>query len=641
MNRLLTLVLACLFSACSGGGAGSPCAGSCADAPQRLEVAEVERVLAQAIAEAQARGVKASIAVVDRSGNVLGVFRMTGARQSITIDSGRGVRGGLEGISLIPDSLAAIAKAITAAYLSTEGNAFSTRSVSLIIQQHFYPGEFDQPGGPLFGVQFSSLPCSDLSTRFNGTRPAVGPQRSPLGLSADPGGFPLYKNGTVVGGVGVMADGVYGLDLDAGDSDSDLDELIALAASSGFEPPQDRRAERITLDGKPLRYSDATPALLATNPASAPAFATLDGVAGSRISVPGYSSNALVAGTAFGQSDSGIRAATGVFAALDGFVLVDSANAERFAPRAATDAAVTGASALSAAEVQQLLASALAVANRARAQIRRPLGTPARVSIAVTDTYGAALGLVRSRDAPLFGLDVSLQKARSAALFSNRAAAADLLAAPETQYLANGQNASIAAYVQRFRDFLGQPNALADGAYAYGGRSIGNLARPYFPDGIRAPDNFGPLAKRISDWSVFSIGLQLDLVNSALIQHVTFVLGGGSDTAPGSCTPLPLTPNGQNRLANGLQIFAGAVPVYRAAVLVGGIGISGDGIDQDDMIAFLGLHEAGLALNGALNHAPASMRADQLVPQGARLRYVQCPQAPYHASSEQNVCEGK
>ncbi|MFX8864338.1 hypothetical protein ABTM79_19545, partial [Acinetobacter baumannii] len=77
--------------------------------------------------------------------------------------------------------------------------------------EHFDPGTHNAPAGPLFGVQFSQLPCSDLNERLGD---GVGPQRSPLGLSADPGGFPLYKDGTPVGGVGVITDGVYGLDLD-------------------------------------------------------------------------------------------------------------------------------------------------------------------------------------------------------------------------------------------------------------------------------------------------------------------------------------------------------------------------------------------------------------------------------------------
>jgi hypothetical protein len=58
------------------------------------------------------------------------------------------------------------------------------------------------------------------------------------------------------------------------------------------------------------------------------------------------------------------------------------------------------------------------------------------------------------------------------------------------------------------------------------------------------------------------------------------------------------------------------------------------------MIAFLGVHEAGLAL-GSVNHAPADMRSDTLAPGGAHLRYVNCPQAPFPGSSEQEACSGK
>jgi hypothetical protein len=83
------------------------------------------------------------------------------------------------------------------------------------------------------------------------------------------------------------------------------------------------------------------------------------------------------------------------------------------------------------------------------------------------------------------------------------------------------------------------------------------------------------------------------------------------------------------------------VPIYRGNRLVGAIGISGDGVDQDDMVAFLGLHNAGVRLNTGLGNAPREIRADTLVPNNARLRYVQCPQAPFIGSDEQNVCEGK
>lgn len=77
-------------------GAGSQgCTGSCASAQSFLSPPEVERILAQAAQEAQARNRPAVIAVVDRVGNVLAVYRMNGAPATMRIVSGRPVRGGL------------------------------------------------------------------------------------------------------------------------------------------------------------------------------------------------------------------------------------------------------------------------------------------------------------------------------------------------------------------------------------------------------------------------------------------------------------------------------------------------------------------------------------------------------------------
>ena len=95
------------------------------------------------------------------------------------------------------------------------------------------------------------------------------------------------------------------------------------------------------------------------------------------------------------------------------------------------------------------------------------------------------------------------------------------------------------------------------------------------------------------------------------------------------------------RLANGLQIFPGSVPVFRGDMLIGGIGVSGDGIDQDDMISFLGLHNAGEVLDTGVGNAPPELRADNLVVGGVNLRFVNCPFSPFLNSREQGVCAGK
>ncbi|MEQ8859726.1 MAG: heme-binding protein [Pseudomonadales bacterium] len=679
-NVLLGIpVVAFALSGCGGGSGGSsagvdavpaPCSGSCVDSSSRLVVADVQRIVAQAVHEARAQQVdQATIAVVDRVGNVLGVFRMTPSQpQQVVIataldaDGNAVISAGLEGIRLpvapapvAIDDQAAIAKAVTGAYLSSEGNAFSTRTASQIVQENFNPGERNQPSGPLFGVQFSQLACSDFSSNFNGVGPNVGPKRSPLGLSADPGGFPLYKAGVPVGGVGVIADGLYSVDKVISDSDRDLDEMIALAATFGFAAPVDRRADQITVEGKTFRFSDVGFEDLASDPASAPAYSSISGAVGTEIAVTGYSDGTFKAGTVFGTAASGIRPDGDVnYPGRDAFVFVDDTDGLRFAPRAGTDVASLGGAALTAAEARTIVDNALGVANRARAQIRRPLGSQARVTVSLVDTNGEILAMARTRDAPVFGADVSLQKARTAAFFSSASAADFLRAVPPTVYLETSDAnvrvsrlVDVGGYVTAAQDFLNDPGALENGAIAFSDRAGGNLSRPFFPDGVQN-NPAGPFSKPRGEWSPFSTGLQLDLSMNALLQHVLFVAGAFpadvGDGCPG--VALSLTTGGSPtvagvRLGNGLQIFPGSVPVFRGDVLVGGIGVSGDGIDQDDMISFLGLHNAGVELGGAVNNAPPAMRADQLEPRGVRLRYVQCPQSPFIDSDEQNVCQDK
>jgi uncharacterized protein GlcG (DUF336 family) len=642
------------LAACGGGGSSTPeapgvstdsqaCDGSCANASSLLTVADVQDVIARAVAEAQARSTPATIAVVDRVGNVLGVFAMNGAPSTFTVRSRPNVDGGLEGVNIVPSTLAAIAKAVTGAYLSSEGNAFSTRTASQIVQEHFNPGEALAASGPLSGVQFSQLPCSDLNLRFAGGAPDAGPKRSPLGLSADPGGFPLYKGGTPVGAVGVMADGLYTLDTVVTDKDVDVDEAIALAATFGRAAPDDRRAHRITVDGKTLRFSDMDIADLQASTNSPPTFASLNGTAGAVVSVPGYSNGTLVDGTAFGQAPSGIRPDTLDYAGLDAFVLVDPTNVERFRPRAGTEAS----GALTATEAREIVVGALRTANRSRGQIRRPLTSPARVSVSLVDSNGVILAIARTRDAPLFGIDVSLQKARTAAFFSSAQAASQLNALPPAVYLNGGltvlRSEPLSQYVDALRAFTGLPNAMADGQVAFTSRAIGNLSRAVYPDGVDGNPP-GPLAKPVNEWSVFSTGIQLDLAYNAIVQHVGFVLGAAPDV-PTNCTGVSGFDSGFTvagaigGLANGLQIFPGSAPVYRDRTLVGAVGVSGDGVDQDDMIAFLGIQDAASRLGG-FAQAPADMRTDQLQPQGARLRYIGCPQGPFLDSTESEPCRG-
>lgn len=201
---------------------------------------------------------------------------------------------------------------------------------------------------------------------------------------------------------------------------------------------------------------------------------------------------------------------------------------------------------------------------------------------------------------------------------------------------------------------LGAPTLFNQGI-AFSDRALGDLARPFYPDGIdnSAP---GPLSLPFATWSPFADGLQLDLVK---FDVATYGLDGGAGAPPPTAgcgngtggnvvgggantglVPAAAPGDGRTPLANGLQIFPGGEPIYRGNTLVGAIGISGDGVSQDDMVGFLGLQNyvPDPAQAVALTNAPGAIRADQLTPGGARLSYVICPFAPFLNSRVQNAC---
>lgn len=74
-----------------------------------------------------------------------------------------------------------------------------------------------------------------------------------------------------------------------------------------------------------------------------------------------------------------------------------------------------------------------------------------------------------------------------------------------------------------------------------------------------------------------------------------------------------------NANQNGVVFFPGSLPLYLNGQLIGGLGVSGDGVDQDDYAAAGGA--AGFA-------APASIRADNIILRGVRLPYQKFPQNP-------------
>ncbi len=529
-------------------------------APGALAVSDVQTIIAQAVGQAQQMGVRINVAVVDKEGNVLGVFKMTGAPATTRIGSFNLLNGaklkpvdpdGLQDTD-VPATFAAISKAGTAAFFSTQGNSFTTRTASFIVQEHFPPLLRQTPGGPLFGVQFSQLPCSDVKL-----------PNLPLGLSGDPGGVPIYRNGAAAGGVGIEFDGFYSVDIDPSDLDQSPEEIIAVAATRGYEPPSDIRGDQIFVDGMRLPFVNVQQV-----GGNAPPFGSLPGTVDPMFPIRATAASMftpLTLGGVAGRVDP------------------------RYFPF--KDSAAAGPNKLLAADVTRMITQAAQQANRTRAAIRRPLGSAAEVNIAVVDANGVVLGLFSTQDAPIFGFDVSVQKARTAAFFSSASAGAQLRAAEGGKFA-------------KFADAALADGIRLDGAIAFSDRANGFLSRPFLPDGIDGSQN-GPFSKPINLWSPFNTGLQVALVKTALVN----ILSG---TPALSCTAIPALPNG-------IQIFAGSVPLYKNGVLVGGIGISGDGIDQDDIIAATG--SVGF-------EAPAAIRADQIFVRGVRLPYVKFPRHP-------------
>jgi uncharacterized protein GlcG (DUF336 family) len=521
---------------------------------QSLTVADVQTIIAQAVSKAAAMNTRVTVSVTDKEGNLLGTFTMTGAPATTLIRSVGRAGQGLENL-VVPSSAASHSKAGTAGIFSTGGNAFTTRTASFIIQEHFPPGIDNRPGGPLYGVQFSTLPCSDIAIAG-----------LPLGLSGDPGGLPVYKGGVAVGGVGVEGDGLYTVDRNPMDDDQTAEETIAVYATRGFESPPLIRGDNILVEGIRLPFANTVDATTVT----LIPFGSLPGVVTAPISA------ALP--TDF---------VPGVLNGVNG----------QFSMRFPTIAGT----ALTAAEVSQILGAAVETANRVRAGIRQPLGSNARVTIAVVDTDGKVLGIFRQLDAPVFGLDVSVQKARSSNFFARTDAGAKLTAAGFGSYVTRASTDGIGL----------------NGAIAFSDRAIGFLHRPLFPDGINGSDA-GPFSRPLADWSPFNVGLQLDLSSAVLISPPPPICRTAAKTkwtmvAPCPCTTIP-------ELKNGLQIFAGGIPLYRGSTHIGAIGVSGDGIDQDDLIAAAGAN---------LFAPPGPIRSDQIFVRSVRLPFLKFPARPF------------
>ena len=649
-----------------------------------LAVPDVEAIVERAATRARNLGVNATISVIDREGNLLGVVRTAfgadpdgapigPAAQTVEIEAG-GERG-LEAIDgLIPTSLIAATKAGTAAFLSTsDGNAFTTRTAAYIIRRHFPPGVSFQDGGPLFGVQLSSLPTSDVN-------------RLPLGLSADPGGMPLYRGGELVGGIGVEVDGTYAAERSPLRSATTLEERVALAGQAGLAPPDALTADKVFIDGIRLAFGPGDPPAPDSLSPLVDYDARFDGTPQELVAPQTSPGSMFSGGVELGGIEGEIpdaSLANGNRGLRDFYNGPSDAGADGFAfERGAvglrsdnTRPAAADAFRLTPDDVESILAQGHRLNDRLRAAIRRDDPKISEVNVSVVDVNGELLGTFRTPDAPVFGYDVSVQKARTAAFFSRPDAGEEIRELDGEVDVAGLQGlgtvgGAVAEPYGRHVDALNDVGLTLDGRLAVADRTGGFLSRPNLPDGI---DGEGPgpfAAQPPGAYSPFNTGLQTSLILPELAELLedfngmpesaalgafddgsfpglrgAVPLSGTNDGASGEATPggAQLNPGDRSglparSLANGMQIFAGSVPLYKNGVLVGGVGVSGDGIEQDDMIAFA-------AAGGFLSSDDPGFfqefgdgvtRADRMRfdANGDRIRlpYVKFPRAPFRGT---------
>ncbi|MBW3596723.1 MAG: hypothetical protein KY475_05545 [Planctomycetes bacterium] len=250
-------------------------------------------------------------------------------------------------------------------------------------------------------------------------------------------------------------------------------------------------------------------------------------------------------------------------------------------------------SGLTKADVERIIMQGVAEAEQVRAAIRLPIGERTRMVLAVSDLSGNILGLFRMPDATIFSIDVAVAKARNTAYHADPTA---ITPADRVRLDTPGDALPI------------MPDPSVPAGAAFTNRTFRFLAEPRFPDGIDGtpPPPFSILSDPgINPATAENLGPPLPA--SVYMRDETSILGFTSFN-PSRNFRDPSGPANQN----GVVFFPGSTPLYKDGVLVGGFGVSGDGVDQDDVVTFSG--QAGYA-------APADLRADRFFVRGVRLPF--------------------
>ncbi|RMG52033.1 MAG: hypothetical protein D6723_09450 [Acidobacteria bacterium] len=482
------------------------------------------------------------VAVTDRNGRILGLFRKPQAPVLAVGNFGQ----------MVDANDLAVSLARTGAFFSNDQAPLSSRTVRFISGIHFPPGIAFTPNAALYGIEntnrgcaldpdldaliprarsvtgvLQDLPCESADRRGCGLGITTGKadfsDSIPYPEALNPGGLPIFKNGRVAGGIGVVV---------------------------GSRGERVNRAERVA-------FIASCPFLASALPLPPPGVIFLDGIRLPFVVIDGEELPPIPEDF---QCPSASRAEIDDFPRPDEGEFVISPQGGLPVPQGWLIPPRAGRF-LTGDDVQRIVRQAIDTANRTRAAIRLPAGSRAKMVIAVGDLDGAMLGVFRMPDATVFSVDVAVSKARNVVYFSG----SEL----------------------RPEDLPGVP-----GGTAVTNRTISFGSQPLFPAGIGPgrgpfdPANAGPFFELY----------QFDSEN-----------------------PCTQGRQPQNINQSGIVFFPGSVPLYRDGRLVGGLGISGDGVEQDDFVA------AGGARGF---EAPPEIRADRIIIRGVRLPYLKFPRNP-------------
>jgi len=208
-----------------------------AKASHQLTAGEVRGIVEHAIARADVtraqirlplgRRARMVISVTDLNGEVIALYRMPDATV-FSID-------------------VAVSKARNVVYFSSSavdpadlpgvppGTAVTNRTIGFGSQPYFPSGILNSTPGPFRDLYLFDLanPCTQ------GRQPA---NQNQSGVVFFPGSAPLFKNGALVGGLGVSGDGV------------EQDDYVTAGGAEGFEAPDATRADQIFIRDVRLPY---------------------------------------------------------------------------------------------------------------------------------------------------------------------------------------------------------------------------------------------------------------------------------------------------------------------------------------------------------------------------------------------------